>query len=47
VVAGTGEEWVKRCEEALRAIPHFQDVASSGELFPPRVGTVPPAAGLG
>ena len=33
VVAGTREEWVKRCEEALGATPHFQDVASSGELF--------------
>jgi len=33
VVAGTREEWIKRCEEALRATPHFQDVASSGELF--------------
>jgi hypothetical protein len=33
VVAGIREEWVKRCEEALRATPHFQDVASSAELF--------------
>jgi hypothetical protein len=33
VVAGTREEWVKRCEEALRTAPHFQDVASSAELF--------------
>ena len=33
VVAGTREEWVKRCEEALRAAPHFQDVTSSTELF--------------
>ena len=33
MVAGTREEWVKRCGEALRATPHFQDVASSGELF--------------
>ena len=33
VVTGTREEWVKKCEEALRATPHFQDVASSAELF--------------
>jgi hypothetical protein len=33
VVAGTREEWVKRCEEALQATPHFQDVTSSAELF--------------
>ena len=33
VVAGTREEWVKRCEEALRTTPYFQDVASSAELF--------------
>ena len=33
VVAGDREEWVKRCEEALRAAPHFHDVASSAELF--------------
>jgi hypothetical protein len=33
VVGGTREEWVKRCEEALRTAPHFRDVASSYELF--------------
>jgi len=33
VVAGTREEWAKGCEEALRAIPHSQDAASSGKLL--------------
>jgi hypothetical protein len=33
VVDSTREEWVKRCAEALRTAPHFQDVASSAELF--------------
>jgi hypothetical protein len=33
VVGGTREEWVKRCEDALRTAPHFQDAASSAELF--------------
>jgi hypothetical protein len=33
VVAAARKEWVKRCEEALRAAPDFHHVASSAELF--------------
>jgi hypothetical protein len=33
VVAGTREEWMKKCEESLRKSPDFRSVASSPTLF--------------
>jgi hypothetical protein len=33
VVAGTREEWTKKCEEGLRRSPDFRGVESSESLF--------------